>query len=197
MQLRSILIIIFCLFLASSFVNNKPKKYKAKVITALGTYEGEVKLDLHGSNTGMIEITTVDEKNNKEGISVNAKLVKQVIIDTVTYYMSDLDDDNNNIREGYLTRKIAGTDTLGLFMFNTDYYVQLKNERNLRNVNHWLLNRKTIFLTLYDDFAACKSLSAKIRSRQPGYHLSDSTKTTEERLAFWNKVFSEHYNCRE
>lgn len=176
---------------------SKPKKYQAKVITALGTYEGEVKLNLDGSNTGMIEITTVNEKNNKEGISVNAKLVRRVIIDTTTYYMSDLDDDNKNIRERYLSRKVAGTDTFGLFVFNTDYYVQLRSEHNLKNVNHWLLNRKATFLSLYGEFAACKSLSVKIRSRQPGYHISDSTKTLEERLAFWNKVFTEYYQCSE
>lgn len=197
MQLRSILLVISCLFLASSFVISKPKKYKAKVVTALGTYEGEVKLDLDGSNAGMIEITTTDEPHNKAGVSVNAKMVRHVIIDTVTYNMSDLDDDNNRIRERYLTRKITGTDTLGLFVFNSDYYVQLKNENNLRNVNHWLLNRKTTFLSLFEDFAACKSLSGKIRSRQPGYHLSDSTKTLEEKLAFWNKVFDEYYNCTD
>lgn len=200
MRVRTILCILIVAINTSAFFIDKPKKYTATVITALGTFQGELKLDLYGSNEGKISIKTVDNKGSSGGIDIDAKMIEQVIIDTVTYYMEDLNDKGYDNRNRFLVTKTYGSDTLGIFSFNNgkniEYYVGQANTEYLQNLNHDKLNGNLRFFYTSKYFEKCRPLFTKIKSKQEGYSTTASM-TVEERLSFWKKAIDEYADCKE
>ncbi|MCE3283383.1 MAG: hypothetical protein K0Q66_2120 [Chitinophagaceae bacterium] len=196
------ILLIFCITVgltASAFVFLAREKYNAKVITALGDYEGEVKLDLFGSNKGEISVTTSNSKKSKSGIKMNAKLVKNIIIDSTNYYMEDLCDEGYDIKERYLVTKLYGTDTMGIYSFmgknGVAYYVNHPNYNYFRNLNHDRFIGTNGHFAVADYFLRCKELYERIESNAENRYTTINL-TLEEKLELWKKLIDEYYACK-
>lgn len=176
-----------------------PETHRATFYTALGTYTGEAKLDLHAPNGGMIEIVTNNSKKNKESISVNSMLVRRVVIDTVTYYMGSLENSRQNVWDNCLVTRITGTDTLGVFMFTDNnnkpyYFFRTSKERNYLNIMHDRFTGTLSMLSHRRFFQGCDSLVARFRRIDPAYD-PKTYATEEEKLKYWIRLVDEYYAC--
>lgn len=125
MKKISFISLAFLIVFGSSFVLLKPKKYKGKVISVFNTYEGDIMIDLNGPNKEMIEIKNVKIVKNgllnfsseSKSNSVNSLLVRQILIDSITYYLFHLENDLDKTIQNACVTLESGRDSLGLFKF--------------------------------------------------------------------------------
>ncbi|GAB2819790.1 hypothetical protein [Ferruginibacter profundus] len=204
-------------FICLAFIKtNAQSLYNGKlVLLYTDTVEGSFRMDLHGSNNAMVEMNSVERRTNKDKKNrqkiitdtirekYNPGIITNILIGKTWYKLRDLKNDygDSMTKRNCCVKRIAGTDTLGLFEFvnaaaQSSFYIQTqKDGAQIYNISHpYLAGDFTSFSLLR--FYNCTFLREKISSKTPGYFYDESGNDMPERVAVWRNIINGYYdNC--
>lgn len=211
--MRKILFVTLLLCMALSAAKAQDRPYEGKlVILFRDTVKGKFILNMHGTNHELVEVTTVNMVRNKnrqakqkitakaETVKLNAALISNVMIGKDSYKFRDLKDDygDSMIRRNCLAKRIAGTDTMGLFEFVNEagissYYLQgPKDGAVIYNIAHpYVAGDFTSFSLLR--FYKCEFVRQKIKAKDHDYFYEETGSSLADKLQVWRNILDVYY----
>ena len=165
------------------------------------TFNVKISVNLNGTNS---ELITVIEKINDtftQTEKINSAVITCFFINEERYKFKDLKNGyaQKEILRNCCVRRIAGTDTLGLFEFkdeknNSSFYIQTpKDGYELYNIEHdYVASSFKGFALLR--LMKCTFLYDKISAKQADYYYSETGSTTAEKVAVWKNIIEAYYN---
>lgn len=204
-------IIFYWLFSIAGSVQAQ-KAYEARVVLFFkDTINATMTVNLEGSNDDMITIVekraTTEKKKHKrvtseytQTMKLNLAVITCFYIGGERYKFKDLKNgyDEKDIQHNRCVKRIAGTDTLGLFEASNGsqpaYYIQLpKDGFQIYNIDHPYVTSSFISFALLR-FVKCETLADKIRNEVPGYFYSENGYTLDDKVSTWKNIISSYYN---
>ncbi|MGG9964609.1 hypothetical protein [Ferruginibacter sp. SUN106] len=209
-------ILFFICFLLTVAEGSAQQQYNGKlVLLYTDTIAGTFRLDMHGSNNLMVEMISIERRKNKDRKArqkiitdtirekYNPGIITNILIGNTWYKLRDLKNNygDSMTKRNCFVKRIAGTDTLGLFEFvnaagASSFYIQTqKDGAQIYNISHPYLAgdfKSFSLLRFYD----CVFLREKISSKTPGYFYDESGNDTGERVTVWKNIIKGYYdNC--
>ncbi len=210
--MRTIFFVTLVFFMAAPSANAQVQQYEGRlVILFRDTVKGKFMLNMHGTNREMVEVTTVTMVRNPnriakqkmtaktETVKLNSALISNVLTGKDSYKFRDLKDDygDSMIRRNCLAKRIAGTDTVGLFEFVnkagvSSYYLQgPKDGAAIYNIAHpYVAGDLTSFSLLR--FYQCEFIRQKIKDKDSNYFY-DETSSLAVKVQVWKNILDAYY----
>ncbi len=188
-------------------------EYNGKLILLFSdTVKGMFRMDLHGPNNSMVEVTSVELVPNKNKYAkqkfisqtikekYNPGIITAVFIEGTRYRLRDLKNDygDNMIQRNCCVKRVAGTDTLGLFEFvnkagvSSFYFQGPKDGVDIYNIDHPYVSGDLSSYSLLRLYS-CEFIREKIKAKAPGYFYTETGSITSERVEVWKNIIKGYY----
>lgn len=194
------------LIIASSLQANAKKTptHFGTVQSFLGSYTGEIAIDLDGPNDDMLSITLFEEKvkdkggwqKTKQSIKLNMATVRLITIDSISYKIASIEYAADK-RYAYCCLQLKeGGQKLGLYQWGTqnDPEKWVVHYTNLSSFT--MLSSPTLAgnkISMYALFAKCPEIKERLRSTKNGFITNEMS--TAERLATFRQLIQESAEC--
>jgi hypothetical protein len=199
MKYLIVLLLILCSF--SSFSKVKKEKHAGKVVSIMGNYEGQIKINLTGENEDQIEIElgTVTEKSKgskytqKNSITLNVAAIRSIEIEGKMYVIRNIEFEMNKFYNNCCVQQETSTKMVTLYNWQqnkktTIHALQFNGSSAAKTL------QMPSLINMISTFRNCKTLYEKIRAKENGYVI-DANATEEERYIIWKKLIEESNNC--
>jgi hypothetical protein len=179
----------------------KGEKYFGKVISAMGTYEGEISIRLNESNKDMIEIATYQGTSpgggkRTESIKINSALVQSIVIDSNTYVFKNIEYAAGKYHTYCCIKLAEGSENLGLFQWGN------KPNPEEMVLHHKMMNSFTLIssptlassaITWFALFKDCSKLRDELKANRKGFITPEMDVTA--RLQEIRRLITESADC--
>jgi|GEM_PF-1359130 hypothetical protein len=194
------------LITASSLHANAKKTptHFGTVQSFLGSYTGEIAIDLDGPNDEMLSITLFEEKvkekggwqKTKQSIKLNMASILLITIDSISYKIASIEYAENKRYEYCCLRLKEGSPKLGLYQWGTkdDPEKWILHYRNLSS--YTMLSSPTLEgnkISMYALFVKCPAIKERLRLTKNGFITAEMN--TAERLAAVRQLIQESAGC--
>ena len=202
---KYLVVLVVLSFVQIGFTNKevvKKEKHFGKVVSILGTYEGNIYIKLNDENDDMIkiELETIEEKSKgskiktTSSIRINAAGIRSITIDEIEYQIRNVEYDYNKFYKNCCIKKDATNGLTSLYSWGTQtnadkYFLWFKGYNTLKRF-------KVVSLAaVYSSFNGCQALKSKMTNKEAGYDLFNDKLTDEEHLTNWRKWIEESKEC--
>jgi hypothetical protein len=191
MHFKSIAMACLLLMFALNASADKDETHWGKIVTAFGTYEGMITVNLNGPNKETIPIETtvtdIKEKGYREKssktVALSPYLISSIIIDSVTYQFNRVKVKNGKYYDNCLITLKYGTPQLGIYQWGD----QSASDKMLVYHEEWGSLLPLTDQTVYD-FGTWRILFL---------HCEELTKELEEKRAFVTAAMSSDEKLKE
>lgn len=205
MQLKFTFLLTTCFFILT--IIHAQSTQRGILYSKLGQqYEGDITVNLKGSNGELIEVSTKEkrkQKGSRETITtsnkLNVALVSYILIEGKTYYFRDIKVDYNDKNlENVCVQLILGTVDCGVFQFGdgtTKHSIAVKFPKEplsqLTSVDFdYFKSSVSIPIKIY----SCKTLLQKMKEMDETVTWPEST-TREQRIERFKNIITAYNAC--
>jgi hypothetical protein len=185
-----------------------PVKFHGMLVTLDSVYEGDIQVNLFGSNPDTIRVewqkeveTDTSTKKITYWVSNHVNNISMVLIESDTFYFKNLADrtGTDQVRPNCLVKRVYGTETLGLYQFTSaagspNMYVGMfrRDPLDVQETDFTGDNEKMLPYLLY--FNRCPRLYKKLKAGTEGYTFTKGESEAQS-VATWQKIIDEYFRC--
>ena len=194
------------LIIASSLQANAKKTptHFGTVHSIMGSYTGDIEIDLNGTNDAMLKIILHQQTTKEKGswekttktMTVNMFMVQSIVIDSNTYRIANIEYAQGKQYSNCCLQLKEGGQKLGLYQWGTqnDPEKWVVHYTNLSSFT--MLSSPTLAgnkISMYALFAKCPEIKERLRSTKNGFITNEMS--TAERLATFRQLIQESAEC--